>query len=138
MEARQCKKCGKLFNYIRSPICVECTDDDDKEFHLVKDYIYEHPKSNLSEISESTGVDNKVLLGFLREGRIALKTCSQYYTCARCGDQINTGVYCIKCKNELTKTFSNSLNQLKETEKRIDLQKRFGKGNLHTNLNSKG
>ena len=32
MDTRNCKMCGKLFNYVNSPICPACTKEMDKKF----------------------------------------------------------------------------------------------------------
>lgn len=43
MNARNCRKCGKLFNYVSGPpICMACREALEEKFHEVKSYIWEH------------------------------------------------------------------------------------------------
>ena len=59
MQLRNCRRCGKLFNYVGKPICNECVQQDEKDFELVKAYIYDHPKATITEVSKETGVSVK-------------------------------------------------------------------------------
>ena len=43
MNARNCRKCGKLFNYVSGPpICMACREALEEKFQEVKNYIFEH------------------------------------------------------------------------------------------------
>jgi len=47
-DIRNCKRCGRLFNYIGGrPICQDCKKQDEEEFKRVKEYLYEHPKASI-------------------------------------------------------------------------------------------
>ena len=51
MDVRNCKQCGKVFNYIGSPLCPECVKKAEDKFDDVKQYIYDHPRCGIQEVS---------------------------------------------------------------------------------------
>ena len=53
MNVKNCRSCGKIFNYIGGmPICPTCREAADKKFQEVKDYIREHKGCSIPEVSE--------------------------------------------------------------------------------------
>jgi flagellar operon protein (TIGR03826 family) len=106
-DIRNCPRCGKLFSYVRSPICPLCQEKDEEEYKVVKEYIYEHPGVNITIVAEETGVSVEKILRFLREERLELVSDSDnlILECERCKVPIRTGRYCEKCKNELANSF---------------------------------
>ena len=53
MDVRNCKGCGKLFNYMSGvQLCPECRAKLEKKFSSVKDYIGEHPQASISQVAE--------------------------------------------------------------------------------------
>ncbi len=74
-ELRNCPVCNNLFSYFgTSSLCPGCTDTADKQFSMIRDYIYDHPGSKMIEVARATGVKEDVILRFLREGRLAART----------------------------------------------------------------
>jgi len=56
-DIRNCKRCGRLFNYIGGrPICQDCKKQDEEEFKRVKEYLYEHPKASIIEVSNALDI----------------------------------------------------------------------------------
>ena len=49
-------------------------EDEDKDFQNVKDFIEENPTSNLVEITDGTGVRERTINKWVREGRIEIMT----------------------------------------------------------------
>ena len=42
MDVRNCRKCGRLFNYAMGPIvCQNCRESMEEKFQEVKKYVYE-------------------------------------------------------------------------------------------------
>lgn len=98
-KVTQCKHCGKLFQSWGSEFCPSCTDEVDASFSKVKDYIYDHPETNVMDISEGTGVSEKMVLYFLKEGRLSLGDKVYGLECELCGASISSGRLCSKCQN---------------------------------------
>jgi len=100
LNIRNCKECGKIFQYDGiSKLCYQCRKKDDERFNTVKQYLYENPKSSIEKVSEETGVSKETILRYLREGRleIAEGTPGLVLDCERCGVAIRTGRYCKSC-----------------------------------------
>lgn len=56
MDVRNCKNCGKLFQYVGKPLCPACNKKLEDKFFEVRDYIYENPTANMSQVSEEMEV----------------------------------------------------------------------------------
>ena len=54
MEVKNCKNCGRLYNYIGGVyrLCPECMRKLEEKFQEVKDYIEDNPRADMREISE--------------------------------------------------------------------------------------
>ena len=70
MDIRNCKRCNRLFQYNGIKYCPKCVLELDEMFIKVRDYLYENKNANIAEVSEATGVEEKVILEFLRDGRL--------------------------------------------------------------------
>ena len=97
MDVRNCKRCNRIFQYRGSKYCPNCMIELDEMFIKVRDYLYEHPKANITETSEGTGVEEEIILEFLKQGRLELSEPSLSYVCERCEKPITTGRYCKDC-----------------------------------------
>ena len=52
MNVRNCRKCGKIFNYVSGlPICPACRDEAEKKFQVVKKFIRENPRADIREVA---------------------------------------------------------------------------------------
>lgn len=85
MDIRNCKMCGRIYQHTNLPYCPNCLIEWEEMFLKVRDYIWDHPKANITRVSEDTGVEEKIILEFLREGRIELKKESAGLPCEMCG-----------------------------------------------------
>lgn len=103
MEIRNCRRCKRLFQYITGRvICPACKDEEEKEFQKVKDYLYEHPKATMAEVSQATEVSVATIRHYLREGRLIITPDSPIgIECEKCGTTIKTGRFCERCAREL-------------------------------------
>lgn len=108
MDVKNCRKCGKLFNYLGGqPICPACKEELEKKFDQVKTYIRENPSASIPQICEECEVDTNQLQQWIREERLVLSSDSPVgIPCEKCGAMIHSGRYCEKCKAEL----ANGLN----------------------------
>jgi len=103
MNIRQCSNCGRLFQSFGNAICMDCTDEMDRCYIQVRDYIYAHPEATIAEITEQTGVKEKWIMEFLREERLTLGTASGLLNCEQCGRPIQSGRLCEGCRDRLQK-----------------------------------
>ncbi|WIF95555.1 hypothetical protein [Caminicella sporogenes] len=108
---KQCLKCGKLIpdNSIRD-YCDICYEVYEKLFDKIRDYLEEFPNATAFEVSEYTGIDLKIIKGFVNEGRlIEIENESVNVTCKRCGALILSKYheYCPKCKKALLKELNS-------------------------------
>ena len=73
MNARNCRKCGKLFNYVSGPpICMACRDDLEAKFQEVKAYIQDHVQASIPEVSEACDVSKNQIQQWLKDERLQL------------------------------------------------------------------
>ncbi len=103
MEVKNCKRCGKLFQYVTGkPICPACKQQDEDDFDKVKNYLYEYPRTSLMEVSEATQVSIASIRKFLREDRLIISEDSEIgIECENCGVTIKSGRYCRSCMASL-------------------------------------
>lgn len=104
MDVRNCRKCRRLFNYIgNSKYCPACTEQLEKKFHEVKEYIYKNPGVGIRDVSEAMDVEPSQIKQWIREERLILSNASEgEIVCESCGVCIVTGRYCDKCKAAVT------------------------------------
>lgn len=119
METRNCPKCGKLFTYIKDPICPECAKAEEETFQKVRDYLKEFPGQSMSQVSKETGVSQRKISKYLRDGRLEVTSgLSEFLTCLSCGKPIPTGKFCRHCSSKLTKNFQSSTTKVKDDNER--------------------
>ncbi|QEK11304.1 MerR family transcriptional regulator [Crassaminicella thermophila] len=122
-EIRNCKECGRIFQYTGiSKICPKCRREDEKNFKIVKEYIYENQGATLTEVSEETGVPEDKILRYLREGKLEIvgENSALLLSCERCGKGIRTGRFCDACAQELKRELTSGFkqpNKTKQTQK---------------------
>ena len=111
MNVRNCRKCGKLFNYAMGPIiCPQCKDELEEKFKQVKTYISDHSGCGIQEVARECEVEVSQIQQWLREERLQFSEDSMVQlTCESCGTTIRSGRFCEKCKNEMANGFSNAI-----------------------------
>ncbi|MFA5675334.1 MAG: hypothetical protein WDA65_02315 [Christensenellales bacterium] len=100
-QVKQCRICNKLFYSFGANNCPDCTERMERDFEKVRDYIYENPNANVVEISQETGVSEKVILSYLKEGRLTIAENNGMLLCEKCNRSISTGRYCKECSRML-------------------------------------
>ena len=121
MNVKNCKKCGKIFNYAFGPIiCQDCLGKEEQLFQEVKKYVEENPGSTIMQITENVeGSTGDKIKQWVREDRLQLSDDSPIQiTCENCGTIIRSGRLCGICLNNVTKGFSDAfgLNKPKTVE----------------------
>ncbi len=126
MDIRNCKRCGKIYNYDGFNICRNCRRDDEVDFKKVRDYIYEYPGANISEVNAETKVDVDKIITFLKEGRLEIAEGGNLILeCEKCGVSIRSGRFCDKCTLELEREFGGVIDSAKS--KNEDIPKKEAK-----------
>lgn len=121
MNVRNCKKCGRLFNYVAgASVCPACRDQLEEKFQEVKKFIQENPGVGVAEVSEACDVETAQIRQWVREERLEFSSESGVdLACEKCGVAICTGRFCTKCKSEMinsmNRTFARPVEQKKET-----------------------
>ncbi len=121
MEVKNCRGCGRLFNYIGGGylLCPLCLEELDKKFKNVKQYINEHPKATIPEISRENDVTVPQIERWVREERLTFADDSPMgIECENCGATIKSGRFCAKCKDAVAKGFGELYKENKYEPRR--------------------
>ena len=101
MDVRNCKKCGKLFNFTGEPLCPACAKELESKFFEVRTYIYDNPKASMSTVAEEMDVPIQQIKKWVRQERLAFtKDSGISIECENCGRAILTGRYCSEYKSK--------------------------------------
>ena len=112
MDIRNCKGCGKLFNYYGSttPMCAQCMKALDDKYEQVKRYIYDNPRASINEVAQEMDVTIQQLQRWIREERLSFSEESLVgLECESCGAMIRTGRFCLNCKAKMKNDFSSAI-----------------------------
>jgi len=122
MDVRNCKSCGRMFNYIAGPpICDGCKAALEDKFQIVKEYVRDNKDAKMNVVAEECDVSVQQIRRWIREERLALsENSAMFIECEKCGAPIRTGRFCGKCKNKLEGEFKGVYAQpVKQEEHEI-------------------
>ena len=114
-DVRNCKKCGKIFNYIGGEqTCSVCRQLDEDDFKRVKEYLYDNPGASMSEISSVLDISVEKIKRFLREGRLEIvnQEGNIFLECVHCGKAIKSGRLCPECERDLARELKSTAGQM--------------------------
>ena len=113
MNVRNCRKCGKLFNYVQGPpICGACREALEAKFQEVKEYIREHAHATIPQVAEACDVSQSQIQQWLKDERLEVAEGSGIaLLCENCGGPIKSGRFCTKCKNSMADQLSESIRK---------------------------
>lgn len=125
MNVKNCRGCGRLFNYIVGPyLCPVCREGLEEKFQQVKEYIRNNPGVNIQQVSEACDVEPSQINLWLRQERLELMEGSPLMLgCETCGALIRSGKYCNKCKSNLAKSFQSMIGDRKPIELPEEMKK---------------
>ena len=115
-DVRNCRKCGKIYNYIGgAPICQVCRQADEEDFQRVKEYLYSNPGANMTQVSTELDISIEKIKRFLKEGRLEITgdDGNLILECENCGKAIKSGRFCDTCERDLASGFKSVANQIK-------------------------
>jgi flagellar operon protein (TIGR03826 family) len=111
MEVRNCKSCGRLYNYIGGSyrnLCPDCINKIEDKFIEVKDYIQDHKNATMPEISSECDVRIEQIEHWIREERLYFSDDSPIgIACESCGVTIKSGRFCPACKTKMSNVLSD-------------------------------
>lgn len=111
MNVHNCRKCGKMFNYLSGPMmCPACREALENKFKEVKDYIREHQSCGVHEVARECDVEVAQIQQWLREERLQFSAESMVQLeCESCGEPIRSGRFCEKCKTNMANGFQDAI-----------------------------
>lgn len=125
-----CTICGKLYLREHTDYCLDCFKEMEREFKIINDFlrIEENRFASIEEASAFTGVSEKRITEFIRDGRIYVEDYPNLgYGCAHCGTLIQRQMLCSVCFED----FSAKVNKTLKAEKlREDMDRK--KETTHT------
>lgn len=134
MELINCKECGKLFSSAGQKVCPDCRQSEEEKFELVKNYLWDNPNSTVKKVAEETGVEEDIIIKFMREDRLAAEGLLVDYKlkCKRCGVEIESGLFCNSCRSKMISDFNQS-DQPESKEEKKESQEMFLKERFKRN-----
>lgn len=112
MDVRNCKNCGKMFNYIGKTLCAGCEAALEDKFAQVKKYVRENPQASINVVAAENEVSVTQIKRWVRQERLAFADDSLVgLECESCGTMIRTGKYCESCKQNLSAGLSSMIKK---------------------------
>ena len=120
MDVKNCKSCGRLFNYMSGPVmCPNCQRKLEEKFQQVKQYLDENPNSSVNQVAEAMDVSVKQIKQWVKEERLILSEASlDGVLCEHCGRPITSGRFCDKCKAAMANNLRSALNRPRPMQQR--------------------
>lgn len=126
-DIRNCKRCGRIFNYIGGiQFCPACRDKDEEDYKRVKEYLYENPKASVSQVSMDLDISVEQIKRYLRDGRLEIvdEAGNLFLECEACGKAIRSGRFCTDCERTLSRDLSTAAEEIKhKLSKDVDTQR---------------
>ncbi len=111
MDVRNCRGCGRLYNYIGGSyrnLCPDCIKRLEEKFAEVKQYIEDNRTAMINEVSAECDVSVKQIEQWVREERLCFADDSPIgLDCEVCGKTIKTGRFCDSCRGTMINQFGN-------------------------------
>jgi flagellar operon protein (TIGR03826 family) len=105
-ELVNCSSCGKVFVMTTFDTCPTCRREIEEKFEMVWRFIRQkaNRESTVLEVHEATGVEEKLIFQWIKEGRLQVKDfVNLTYPCKNCGEPIQGGTWCRACSTKLLK-----------------------------------
>ena len=113
MNVRNCRNCGRLFNYIAGPpFCPNCKEELEKKFQQAKEFIRNNVHSTVRMVAEECDSPESQVKQWIREERLVFADGAVAgITCEVCGSPIATGRFCDKCKNQMMNDLNGAIRK---------------------------
>ncbi|MCD7034452.1 hypothetical protein LRR81_09400 [Metabacillus sp. GX 13764] len=118
-ELANCPNCDGLFVQTQfRTVCNDCYQKEERKFDAVYSYLRkrENRSANIDEVVAGTGVEEELVLKFIRLGRIQISNFKNLgYPCEKCRAMIREGKLCLSCKKDL----EAQISQMNREEDRL-------------------
>lgn len=118
MQFVKCRLCKKTFQSIGTQYCPECLKDLDEKYKPVRDFLYDHPNASIEEVSEGTEVPERIILYYLKEGRLSMTNASGLLRCEQCGAAVSSGRFCERCRAKLEQRMVQPMQRRMEDQQK--------------------
>ncbi len=110
MDVKNCRECGRLFNYIGGVrLCGNCKSKLEEKFTEVKEYIRENRAATVAMVAEACEISQKQITQWIREERLEFSEDSSVtLQCEGCGTAIRTGRFCNVCRNDMKRNLQSA------------------------------
>ena len=89
---------------------MQCRQELEEEFQVVKKYVQDNPGSDIRMVSEACEIDPAQIKQWVREERLYFTEGSNTgISCEHCGVMIQTGRFCNRCKAEMSNNFKSAI-----------------------------
>lgn len=65
-----CTGCGRIHSFLPRGLCADCIDARETQYRAVRDWLSDNRGASIAEAAEATGVEETLILAFVREGRL--------------------------------------------------------------------
>jgi len=127
MDVKQCDFCRVPFQSYGKRVCGDCLIKLDTAWFMIRDYLYEHDRAGIEEVSYATGVSKKAIMYLLKEERLLVGDengdVGGFLKCEACKKPINTGRMCGSCKKQIISEMNESVSAIsipKKKEKEVE------------------
>lgn len=115
-ELANCQNCNAIFvkTQFRN-VCEACYKEEEQAYETVYKFLRkrENRTAELHEVVDVTGVEEELILKFIRNGRIQLSNFPNLrYPCGKCGTSIRDGKLCNSCETDI----KSQITQLEQEE----------------------
>ena len=114
LDVRNCRRCGRLFNFRGRYDCPACIIEMDERYDRVRRFLMDNPRANIDEICDGCEVDKADVLAWTREGRLVLNSDVPLLNCVKCGEPVLSGKYCPACEKSLSDALQGAKQSLQQ------------------------
>jgi len=114
MSLSNCKRCGAVFSRVNQPLCPPCIREEDELLERASEWLRENPGRTIHAMSEATGIEKQLILGWARQRRIILAENIGILACKRCRETVPRGTLCDRCKLLLSYAVGEEIKAIKE------------------------
>ena len=139
-DVRNCRRCGKIYNYIGgAPICPTCKQQDEEDFQKVKEYLYHNHGASVNQVSTDLDISVEKIRRYLKEGRLEITSedGNMILECENCGKSIKSGRFCPECEKQLESGFRSAASQMQGEIDSLSDSGLKGMGMRYLNKNEK-